>query len=374
MNQLADIQVRPHRLPYKAKDGVFETYFREPNSGERAFTRFVDRAISWSKQMEGGEYCLLDTFLSDTLSSDLLEEIIRSASDNKPSRILLADPYSGFAVARAKSIGELTAESRCKTGLQNIISALRSLHGQRQDTKAVLIKDLLIEAHKLALMSNLEIKFYSVVPSGPMLFLHDILLCGNYCAGWSSKDLPWSMVIDDPNHCDDMYDIFKREFDLIWKEKSYIDLDSSDIENISGMNITNSLKFHSYFLSYCWENSDVADHIEVLLHRSPRQVYRDESHVKSGDQISSSIKNAIDSSETFVALWSVDYKGSSWCPHELEYALDRLHRKQLKRVIIVQIDDTEQSSMRVSNRLQLLGKTRDNRCSAVLKMINEEEV
>ncbi|MBV8077627.1 MAG: hypothetical protein JO284_14560, partial [Planctomycetaceae bacterium] len=50
---------------------------------------------------------------------------------------------------------------------------------------------------------------------------------------------------------------------------------------------------HSYFLSYVWEDSEFADHVEVLLHRSRRVINRDESIFRAGVDLSDVVKSFI---------------------------------------------------------------------------------
>lgn len=87
---------------------------------------------------------------------------------------------------------------------------------------------------------------------------------------------------------------------------------------------------HSYFLSYVWENSEFADHVEVLLYRFRRAVNRDERIFAAGVDLSDVVKSFIDESDTFIALYNERYTKSTWCPQELAYARGR-QAKGLKR-------------------------------------------
>ena len=73
---------------------------------------------------------------------------------------------------------------------------------------------------------------------------------------------------------------------------------------------------HSYFLSYVWENSEFADHVEVLLYRFRRAVNRDERIFAAGVDLSDVVKSFIDESDTFIALYNEQYTKSTWCPQE----------------------------------------------------------
>lgn len=129
---------------------------------------------------------------------------------------------------------------------------------------------------------------------------------------------------------------------------------------------------HSYFVSYTWDESHFADHVEVLLQRNKRAVNRDESIFRAGADLSDVVKSLIQESDTFVGLWSEQFNKSTWCPHELEYALDR-NAKGLKpsRVIIVTLDDTE-APIRFTGKLRLAGNDRERRELSILRLIKEE--
>jgi hypothetical protein len=83
-----------------------------------------------------------------------------------------------------------------------------------------------------------------------------------------------------------------------------------------------SIHSHTYFISYKQEkiggvvgverkneedkqkdNEKEGDHIEALLFRQKRVVKRDKAVVGIGDTISEKIERAIDTSDTFLALW-----------------------------------------------------------------------
>ena len=129
---------------------------------------------------------------------------------------------------------------------------------------------------------------------------------------------------------------------------------------------------HSYFISYTWNESALADHIEVLLQRNQRIVNRDESIFRAGVDLSDVVKSLIQQSDTFIALWSERFKSSTWCPQELEYALNR-QSKGLKpeRVILLSLDDTE-APIRFTGKLHLPGDSREKRDLSMRRLIEEE--
>ena len=129
---------------------------------------------------------------------------------------------------------------------------------------------------------------------------------------------------------------------------------------------------HSYFVSYTWDESHVADHIEVLLQRNRRAVNRDESIFAAGADLSDVVKSLIQESDTFIGLWSERFKKSTWCPHELEYALNRMSNGlRPHRVILITLDDTE-PPIRFVGKLRLPGADREQRDLSIRRLVEEE--
>lgn len=129
---------------------------------------------------------------------------------------------------------------------------------------------------------------------------------------------------------------------------------------------------HGYFLSYNWDDSSYADHVEVLLHRKGRRVNRDEGIFGAGSDLTDVVRSLINDSDTFVALWSTNFKNSSWCPQELEYARQRRHKgEKPTRVIVLKIDD-EEPPITTTNNIQIDGKSRELRELGVSKLIEQE--
>lgn len=129
---------------------------------------------------------------------------------------------------------------------------------------------------------------------------------------------------------------------------------------------------HGYFISYNWDDSASADHVEVLLHRGGRRVNRDEGIFRAGTDLSDVVRSLIDDSDTFVALWSANFKGSSWCPQELEYARQRRHAGQKPtRVVLVTLDET-QTPITFTDSIRLDGNSRGLRELSIGKLITQE--
>jgi hypothetical protein len=131
-------------------------------------------------------------------------------------------------------------------------------------------------------------------------------------------------------------------------------------------------KPHLYFLSYSWNDSSIADHVEALLRRSNRNVLRDEDNVRSGGSLSKAIEALIDQADTFVALWSEAYAKSTWCPNELEYALNR-HAGNLKpsRIVLFTLDNTL-PPIRFTDTLRPPGSDRTQRQLAIVNLLKDE--
>ena len=130
---------------------------------------------------------------------------------------------------------------------------------------------------------------------------------------------------------------------------------------------------HSYFISYVWERSELADHVEVLLHRFKRAVNRDESIFRAGVDLSDVVRSLINDSDTFIALWNADYKASSWCPQELEHALNQQHKGlKPRRIVLLMTDDTD-PPIRVTSKLRMAATDRSARELAIRRLIAEEE-
>jgi hypothetical protein len=129
---------------------------------------------------------------------------------------------------------------------------------------------------------------------------------------------------------------------------------------------------HSYFLSYVWENSEFADHVEVLLYRFRRAVNRDERIFAAGVDLSDVVKSFIDESDTFIALYNERYTKSTWCPQELAYARGR-QAKGLKpaRVVLLMLDDTE-PPIQFTNLLRQGGLDRTQRELSIRRLVEEE--
>jgi hypothetical protein len=76
------------------------------------------------------------------------------------------------------------------------------------------------------------------------------------------------------------------------------------------------------FISYAQSNSSTADFIEICLRRNNIEIKRDNIDLDTGDPIWEKIKNLIDDSSIFLAIYDKEYACSHWCYDELEYAIE----------------------------------------------------
>jgi len=129
---------------------------------------------------------------------------------------------------------------------------------------------------------------------------------------------------------------------------------------------------HLYFLSYSWNDSSETDHVEALLRRNGRNVLRDENNVKTGGSLSGAIEALIKQSDTFIALWSNSYSRSTWCPQELEFAINESSKnKKPKRIVVCALDDTS-TPIRITDTLRSQGQDRTLRELTIMRLLREE--
>lgn len=130
---------------------------------------------------------------------------------------------------------------------------------------------------------------------------------------------------------------------------------------------------HVYFLSYCWDNFDIANHIELLLRRNNRVILRDVGNVRIGAKISKVVQENIEKSDTLISLWSKPYSNSDWCISEIEHARElKESGKKPKRIAIITLDDTP-LQLPFKTILHHKTKDREQRELAVQRILDEEE-
>lgn len=310
-----DLNPRDH-LPYRARDGILETHFNG-NEGVGAFFEFALDAVNKSEGRPG-DYWILDTFLSDSMSEQLLDKIFRKSPPSSTVRILLANPTSPFAVARGQSIGQNAIDHSIR-GLEYIQNALSRLPNKApssakpgrpsgSETYQLLshMKTQIGAINTISEHNNVELRFYSIAPSGPLYFLHDILLCGRYCAGKSAIDVPWSMVVDHPDIEGDYYEILREEFEYIWKHSTPDPTIQQHGGGESGV-----------FLSYATENEPQAKDLKASLEKAGIDVFMASSDITPGSRWAEQIRVELLRRGELIVLLTPDSISKNWVLAEL---------------------------------------------------------
>lgn len=300
---------RPHWLPYRAKDGVLETHFTA-SDGLRGFSNFVEKALRWAEG-ENGSFRLLDTFFSDSVTPEILELLFSHASKDSPVHILLVDPRCDYAHARAESICQ-DVMLQTQTGLSYIAEAMNNTASLRLHTSteisAILggdIETLVSYIHAQSKARSIYLDFYSTVPSGPLYFFKDILLCGRFCAGRSAIRLPWSMVVKDPGCNGDLYDVLSDEFEYI-KSVSY---------KYPGQRASGNYKI---FLSYAEQDSQLATDIrEDLSTLEGVECFMACHDLAPGDRWKEKIQSELSCSNEIIALLTPHSISRPWIHAEM---------------------------------------------------------
>ncbi|WP_327722309.1 toll/interleukin-1 receptor domain-containing protein [Streptomyces sp. NBC_00490] len=128
---------------------------------------------------------------------------------------------------------------------------------------------------------------------------------------------------------------------------------------------------HSYFLSYSWGDCATADHVEVLLRRLGRAIFRDEEKVKIGHRLPDQLEASIQEADTFVALWSRNYHTSTWCPSELQFALESQKSGRPSRVALIELDEME-TPLQAATLLRLKGNSREFLDLGIRRLVEQE--
>ena len=73
-----------------------------------------------------------------------------------------------------------------------------------------------------------------------------------------------------------------------------------------------------------------------------------------------------------MALWSGHYGSSTWCPSELEFAIEsRASSGRPARIVLVELDDTK-APLRATDLLRAGGRSRDELHLCVRRLIEQE--
>jgi len=130
---------------------------------------------------------------------------------------------------------------------------------------------------------------------------------------------------------------------------------------------------HTYFLSSTPENIMATDHIEVLLRRAGREVLRVENGTEGAGEGEHAYKHMIESSQTFVAVWSQHYTLNNACMQELGYAYSLFSKGAPPlRIALIALDEIEVSAP-YAEISYYHGGTREER-EFVIRQFTKEEM
>ncbi len=214
---------KPEELSYHARDGIYKTLFSGGDDDAKDFNEFVAEGLKLCDGMQPSSFRILDTFLSDTIQQSTLERMFKLARQGGDKvQLLILNPASQFAVARAEALSGLSALDRANRGAGLVHSALEHLvHGvERTGGLSIFGDRLRSEIHELSREYglNLELRLYSAVPLGPLFFFRDLALAGSYSAYRSSRDMPWHIVVKDRSIERGLFEILEAEFIGIWDQ------------------------------------------------------------------------------------------------------------------------------------------------------------
>jgi hypothetical protein len=120
-----------------------------------------------------------------------------------------------------------------------------------------------------------------------------------------------------------------------------------------------------FFISYSSKDITSADHVELHLMRKGQRVLRDESGLRTSDQLRDAIESLISQSDVFILLWSENYRQSNWCHYELDFAKQMARQKgHAFKIILITLDQTE-VPIEFRERLYHKGNTRKERALAL---------
>ena len=96
---------------------------------------------------------------------------------------------------------------------------------------------------------------------------------------------------------------------------------------------------YDVFLSFRGDDTrkSFTSHLCAALKQAGIKVYMDEDRMEKGDNISSSLLEAIESSRTSIIVFSKNYADSSWCLQELEKVME-CYRTNYQEVLPIFLD------------------------------------
>ncbi|WP_178019609.1 toll/interleukin-1 receptor domain-containing protein [uncultured Paenibacillus sp.] len=129
---------------------------------------------------------------------------------------------------------------------------------------------------------------------------------------------------------------------------------------------------NSFFISYPRARPNEADCIETFLRRRNKIVHRDDNDFGAGHSIQSKIREAIFSSNIFIATWCQEYACSPWCFDEIEMALDRVESGSMD-IWIFCVDNTRIVPKRARDRVAYFIKSRQDIENTLANLLSKLE-
>lgn len=131
----------------------------------------------------------------------------------------------------------------------------------------------------------------------------------------------------------------------------------------------------SYFISYSHDDASIADHVEVLLRRFQRLVVRDETKFMIGDDLDAEIKESIEGSGSFIAIYSEAYSTSDYCKGELEFARKLKRERDVPlRILLLKVEPDADLPISLGGYLSIPADSRERRELAVRKILDGEDM
>ena len=191
--------------------------------------KFLVEHLHISKQKHSA-IKLLDTFMSDSFILDMMIDIIQNSANNGPEiEILLLNPFSKFAELRAKALTITNIFEQINKTLYEIRKAIYSYRNEKRNShkrniefdskkgKIDFMFEQLNDIKKYEVEYKVKIRFYELLTETPIYLISPYAMKGFILYNSSSIDNPWMIFVDDPTQIDDLYDLFYKNFNEIWK-------------------------------------------------------------------------------------------------------------------------------------------------------------
>jgi len=129
---------------------------------------------------------------------------------------------------------------------------------------------------------------------------------------------------------------------------------------------------HLYFISYSRKNRTKANYVELMLLRENKRTWRDETDIRAGAKLMSSLYHGVEEAGTFICILSEHYLASKYCMEELEKAVHRNISTGKPRIVVLRLDRCGVPSV-LSSRVWLDADTHEKLMIAISRAIEEED-